>query len=143
MPVPTSAPQTELPTSTSPAPISAPHSSTGEPAAVLTTHPTSDPVQVATSFLRAALDADPVTLAQLTHPSYSDAAQRLWISDSGPSNQAILAAKLLALAAGHARIAVFVDAGDLILAALPYTVELTQDPTTGMWSVVDAGLSQP
>ena len=143
MPVPTSAPQTELPSSTSPTPSSAPHSSTGEPATALTTHPTSDPVQVATLFLRAALDADPVTLAQLTHPSYSDAAQRLWISDSGPSNQAILAAKVLTLAAGHARIAVFVDAGDLILAALPYTVELTQNPATGLWSVIDAGLTQP
>ena len=117
--------------------------STGRPDAVAAAHPTGDPVQVATSFPRAALDADPVTLAQLTHPSYSDAAQRLWVSDSGLSNQTILATKLLTLAAGHARVAVFVDAGDLALTALPYTVELTQDPATGLWSVIDAGLSQP
>ena len=143
MPVPTTSPQTGPPSSPSPTPSSVPHSSTGEPTTALTTHPTSDPVQVATSFLRAALDADPVTLAQLTHPSYSDAAQRLWISDSGPSNQAILAAKMLTLAAGRARVAVFVDAGDIILAALPYTVELTQNPATGLWSVIDAGLTRP
>ena len=117
--------------------------STGRPDAVAAAHPTGDPVQVATSFLRAALDADPVTLTGLTHPSYSDAARRLWISDSGPSNQAILAAKVLTLAAGHARVAVFVDAGDLTLAALPYTVELTHDPATGLWLVIDAGLCQP
>ena len=100
-------------------------------------------MQVATSFVRAALDADRRTLTELTHPSYSDVARRLWISDSGPSNQTILATKLLTLAAGHARVAVFVDAGDLILAALPYTVELTQDPATGLWLVIDAGLSEP
>ena len=117
--------------------------STGRPDAVAAAHPTGDPVQVATSFLRAALDADQRTLTELTHPSYSDAAQRLWVSDSGPSTQAILAAKVLTLAAGHARVAVFVDAGDLALAALPYTVELTQNPTTGLWSVIDAGLTLP
>ena len=143
MPVPTTSPETGPPSSTSPKPSSAPHNTTGDPTAALTTHPTSDPVQVATSFLRAALDADQRTLAQLAHPSYSDTARRLWISDSGPSNQAILAAKMLTLAAGHARVAVFVDAGDLILAALPYTVELTQNPATGLWLVIDVGLSQP
>ena len=100
-------------------------------------------MQVATSFLRAALDADARTLTELTHPSYSETARRLWISDSGPSNQAILAANVLTLAAGHAQVAVFVDAGDLVLAALPYTVELTQDPATGRWLVIDAGLTQP
>ena len=143
VPVPTTAPQTGPPSSRSPAPSSAVPSSTGRSDAVAATPPTGDPAQVATSFVRAALDADPVTLAQLTHPSYSDAAQRLWISDGGPSNQAILAAKVLTLAAGHARVAVFVDAGDLALAALPYTVELTQNPATGLWSVIDVGLSQP
>lgn len=82
-------------------------------------------------------------LTDLSHPSYAEAAGRLWISEGGPSDQAILAAKVLTLAAGHARVAVFVDAGDLVLAALPYTVELTQDPTTRLWSVIDAGLTQP
>ena len=98
---------------------------------------------MARDFLRAALDGDATGLVQLSHPSYRRAAVALWISNTGPTGQAILATKLLELAAGHARVAVFVDAGDVVLAALPYTVELTQDPATGTWSVIDAGLTQP
>jgi outer membrane murein-binding lipoprotein Lpp len=105
--------------------------------------PTGDPEQVGRRFLRASLDGDAVLLGKLSHPSYRIAAQTLWISDTGPTGQAILATKVLELAAGHARVAVFVDAGDAVLAALPYTVELTQDPATGTWLVIDAGLTQP
>lgn len=143
LPAPTRGPQTEPATTTSPALIWAPPASVSEPPSPLTTGPTGDPLQVATSFVRAALDANVRTLTDLSQPSYAEAARRLWISDSGPSNQPILAAKVLTLAAGHARVAVFVDAGDLVIAALPYTVELAQDPATGLWSVIDAGLSQP
>lgn len=99
-----------------------------------------DPVTTATQFLRAALDADAAGLGALTHPAYRETAQTLWITAAGPSGQTILATKLLDNAAGHARVAVFVDAGDVVLAALPYVVELIQDPTDGRWLVTDAGL---
>jgi hypothetical protein len=109
----------------------------------ITPTPTTDAVQVGTSFIRAALDADPVTLRALTNISYADTAVTLWISGSGPTGQAIIATKPLAQSAGRARIAVFVDSTDLRIAALPFTVDLLQDPTTQLWTVIDAGLQMP
>jgi hypothetical protein len=109
----------------------------------VTQKPTTNATQVGASFIRAALDADEQTLRALTNLSYVDAAVTLWISESGPTGQAIIAAKPITQAAGRARVAVFVDSTDLNVAALPFTVDLLQDPTTQTWTVKDAGLHIP
>jgi hypothetical protein len=109
----------------------------------LTGTPTTDATQVGTSFIRAALDANEPTLRALTHPSYAHTAVTLWINGAGPTGQAIIATKAINQSAGHARIAVFVDSNDLTIAALPFTVDLLQNPATNTWTVIDAGLALP
>jgi hypothetical protein len=111
------------------------------------------PEQTAQAFIVAAFTLNEASLRSLSTLSYADQAVKLWITptdDFGatptgePANTApepaprILATKVLANAAGQARIAVFVDAENLAVAALPYTVDLLQ--TNGVWRVFDAGL---
>lgn len=132
----TTAPNTTLP----PPPTSTGPTIARAPDEIVTT----SPVAVATAFIRAALDADRVALARVADPSFVRSSMDAWIPPaSKASSETILATKLLGNAAGHASVAVFVDAGDVTIAALPYVVELTQDPTTGRWTVIDAGLSTP
>lgn len=135
----TSAPPT-VPVSTIPVPTKLP--SIGR-IPNFTAQPTTDALQVGTSFIRAALDADTQTLRSLANSSYADAAVSLWINGAGPTGQAIIATKPISNSAGRARVAVFVDSNDLQVAALPFTVDLLQDPATQTWTVIDAGLPMP
>jgi hypothetical protein len=110
----------------------------------LVSEPTTNAPDVAASFIRAALDASKQTIRALTNPAYQQQAITLWISAAGPTGRPLIAAQVLDQAAGTARIAVFVDSGThLNIAALPYTVQLLEDPTTRTWTVIDAGLATP
>jgi hypothetical protein len=112
-----------------------------------------DPQQTAEAFIVAAFTLNETALRALSTPAYADQAVNLWITptdDFGapPTNSPatttpepaprILATKVLVNAAGQARVAVFVDAEDLAVAALPYTVDLIEN--NGVWLVLDAGL---
>lgn len=150
---PTKAPTTAAAkTQTTPTTTTQIPASPGAPATAAETT-ASDPSSIAQAFIVAAFTLNEPALRTLSSPTYADQAVRLWITptdDFGtPANAPlpigtaepaprILATKILVNAAGQARVAVFVDADDLAVAALPYTVDLIDIGVT--WRVIDAGL---